>query len=173
MVRSKTCFSILAEHRAENHPFAIRIVSLRADSWILTHLVIQQLIPQHIERLTLFILGLPVKRVLRVIFGSRIAHKRIILVVTNYDFIIVVIAVITTREIVVHIRHALITHLVLVRVDAHLWLWHFHHALAPGIVLLCLRPFILLLRYVLHNLLPTHAHFMILIVRWLLETRWP
>ena len=88
---------------------------------------------------------------------------------TNNDFIIVV-AVIAAREIVVHIRYALIAHLVLVRVDAHLWLRHFHYALASSVVLLSLRPFTLLLRYVLHNLLPTHAHFMILIVRRLLET---
>ena len=81
--------------------------------------------------------------------------------IVNHDFIV---SVVTAREVIVftEIGHAMVTHFVLIRVNSDRRLADFH-ALAPRVILLSLWSFALFLRDIVHDLLPTHAHFMILI----------
>ena len=96
----------------------------------MAHLVVEELVPEYVKRLSLFILHLfsllvvhierVVLRVVTVIAGRVTVHHRIIsriwsvLILNDNLIIIILVAVITTRKVIVHICHALVAHFVLI-----------------------------------------------------------
>lgn len=120
-------------------------LTLCSSSWILTYLIVEELIFEKVNRFT------PTR------------------VPSIFLSLIFIIAIALHAEEVIEVSSCtrvvrlIIAHLILVRVDSNGWLLHLQ-TLTPKSILLCLRTLFFSLRHVVHDFLPAHTHIMTLIV---------